>query len=63
MAQETKPPKWPEIEAAARELGVKDWALSKWLQRGVPGKWHVPLMLQSKGRLSPKDFAQRETAA
>lgn len=62
MANETKLPKWEEIEAAARRLGVKDGALRKWAERGgVPGKWQVPIIVQSKGRISVKDFSQRES--
>jgi len=58
MTTETKLPKWGEIEAAARQLGVTEWALRKWVERGaVPGKWHVPIILQSKGRVSIKDFS------
>ena len=56
---DTKPAKWDEIEATARELGVSDWALRKWQTRGVPGKWQVPIILQSNGRVSVKDFPQR----
>jgi hypothetical protein len=60
-----RPEKWSEIEAAAKELGVSDWALRKWADRGgVPGKWQVPLIVQSKGRLSVKDFVTlKENAA
>lgn len=62
MAKEPSFPKWPEIEAAARELGVSDWALRKWVERDVvPGKWQVPIIMQSKGKVSLKDFAQRES--
>lgn len=63
MATETKLPKWDEIEATARKLGVTDEALRKWRVRdGVPGKWQVPIILESKGRISVKDFPQRESA-
>lgn len=63
MANESKLPKWDEIAATARKLGVSDWALRKWAERGgVPGKWHVPLILESKGRISAKDFTCRESA-
>ncbi len=63
MAKQPTIPKWPEIEAAARQLGVSEWALRKWAEREVvPGKWHVPIIVQSKGRVSIKDFSQREPA-
>ncbi|TIR87336.1 MAG: hypothetical protein E5X05_01170 [Mesorhizobium sp.] len=56
-------PKWPEIEATAKKLGAGEEAIRKWRQRGViPGKWHVPLIVQSRGRLSVKDFAQKVPA-
>lgn len=63
MQNDAKLPKWEEIEAAGRKLGVSDWALRKWAERGrVPGKWHVPLIVQSKGKISVKDFTCREPA-
>ena len=49
--------KWSEIETVAKELGVSEWALRKWAERGgVPGKWQIPLIVRSKGRLSVNDF-------
>lgn len=62
MSEDSKPPKWSEIEATAKRLGVSDWALRKWAERrSVPGKWHVPLILESKGRITVKDFPQKES--
>lgn len=59
MAIEPKIPKWPTIEATAKELGVSDWAIRKWAERGgVPGKWQIPIIMKSKGAVSMKDFAQ-----
>lgn len=63
MPNETSIPKWDVIAATAREMGVKEEALRKWREReGVPGKWQVPLIVQSKGQLSVNDFPQRESA-
>lgn len=63
MANESNIAKWDEIEAAARDLGVKDDALRKWAERRrVPGKWQVPIIVQSNGRISVKDFSQQESA-
>jgi hypothetical protein len=33
-----------EIEARARELGVKQKAIEKWRLRGIPPKWQLKLM-------------------
>lgn len=63
MANESKHSKWSDIEAAARELGVSDEALRKWNERDrVPGKWQVPIIVQSRGRVQISDFVQRESA-
>jgi len=63
MASEPSHPKWEQIEAAAKELGVSDEAFRKWSERGsVPGKWQVPIILKSKGRITVKDFPVRESA-
>lgn len=60
MTTETAHPKWEQIEAIALRLGVKKDTIRKWAERGgVPGKWQVPIIVQSKGRVSIKDFAER----
>lgn len=62
MPHDAKLHNWDEIEAAARQLGVTDEALRKWAERGgVPGKWQVPIIVQSNGRVSVSDFPQRES--
>lgn len=59
MQSTNKPPKWTEIEAIAKRLGVSDWALRKWAERGnVPGKWHVPIIVESKGKVTARDFVE-----
>lgn len=37
-------PDWTLIEIAGRALGVGDHNLNIWRRRGVPGKWHLPLL-------------------
>ena len=36
------------IVACARSLGVRDAAIDKWFQRGVPGRWHLKLLAESE---------------
>jgi hypothetical protein len=48
---------WQVVYVVARRLGVRDWALAKWRQRGaVPGKWHIAIIQASDGRLTIDDF-------
>lgn len=54
---------WAKIEPLARELGVTDEALRKWrVREKVPGKWQVPLVIQSKGKLTFSDVAPEVVA-
>lgn len=49
--------KWERINALADRLGVKYDARRKWLRRGVPHRWRLPLIEASGGYLTPDDFA------
>jgi len=52
---------WDLIVALAREHGVKEPALAKWKQRGVPKKWQLDLVLaaRAKGRRLPIEAFSR----
>lgn len=44
-----------EIEALAKELGARRWAVIKWRKRGIPPKWQLKL-------LEALDAKEREAA-
>ena len=46
---------WSIIREIALSKGVTEEALRKWKARGVPGKWQLPIILASGGRLGPAD--------
>lgn len=39
---------WQIIDRCGAELGAKDEARRKWRYRGLPGKWHLPILKKSK---------------
>lgn len=56
-------PKWPKVTEAARALGVGDWAIRKWAQRGtVPPKWQLAIIKKTKGEIGLSDFNHSEPA-
>jgi hypothetical protein len=39
------PERWPQIAAAAKSAGAKDWQVRKWRSRkDIPGSWHLKLL-------------------
>ena len=44
---------WTLMERLARARGVNEHTLRKWRQRGVPYRWRLTLLTDSKGKLMP----------
>lgn len=44
------------MERLARARGVNEHTLRKWRQRGVPYKWRLQLLTDSKGKLPLHSF-------
>lgn len=53
------------IAGLAKDLGVKDAALKKWRQRGVPHRWRLPLLREAarRGVTLPDEAFERQVAA
>lgn len=54
------------IEAIAADLGIKKPALLKWRERGVPYRWHIPILRHAAERgldISQHDLRPVEAAA
>jgi len=45
-----------QIEDRALALGASAAAVYKWRERGVPSKWQIKLITESKGEIKPQDF-------
>jgi hypothetical protein len=45
-----------QIEDRALALGASPAAVYKWRERGVPSKWQIKLITESKGEIKPEDF-------
>jgi hypothetical protein len=55
---------WQDIETAAGRLGVSGEALRKWKERGVPYRWHNPIVSATGGRVTHDALiATREVSA
>jgi len=52
----TKIDHWTWMERLARARGVNEHTLRKWRQRGVPYKWRLQLLTDSKGKLPLHSF-------
>jgi hypothetical protein len=70
MSIKNAPQKWPEISAAAKACGAKDWNMRKWLARcEIPAGWKLKILQQTKGKVKLEDMVivahvdARETAA
>jgi len=52
---------WDLIDHLAEKQGVEYWARRKWRQRGhVPHKWRLAIIMASRGRIKPWDFAEMD---
>jgi hypothetical protein len=45
-----------EIEDRALALGASAAAVYKWRERGIPSKWQIKLITESKGAIKPEHF-------
>ncbi len=49
---------WDIVAETALRLGVSGDAIRKWRERGsVPGKWHLPIISASKGKVPASALA------
>jgi hypothetical protein len=52
---------WDLIDRLAEKQGVEYWARRKWRQRQhVPHKWRLVIIMASRGRIKPWDFAEMD---
>jgi hypothetical protein len=52
---------WDLIDYLAERQGVEYWARRKWRQRQhVPHKWRLAIIMASRGRIKPVDFAEMD---
>ena len=52
---------WDLIDRLAEKQGVEYWARRKWRQRQhVPHKWRLAIIMASRGRIKPWDFAEMD---
>ena len=57
MSIKNAPPKWIEIENAAKACGADQWAMRKWLTRcKIPADWQIKIVQQARGTLSFDDM-------
>ena len=45
-----------QIEDRALALGASAAAVYKWRERGIPSKWQIKLIIDSKGAIKLEDF-------
>lgn len=59
-------PKWEVINQLGERLGIGLFARNKWRQRGVPYRYHLPMLQMAKQDgldLSPEDLRPQDAEA